>query len=54
LYLLVPARLAALDTLLGIAVVTAAILTLPHALLVSVALDSGNWRAGKNKPEVVG
>lgn len=54
LYLLVPARLAALDTLLGIAVVTAAILTLPHALLVSVALDSGNWRAGKNKSEVVG
>lgn len=53
-YLLVPAKLAALDTLLGIAVVTAAILTLPHALLVSVVLDAGNWRAGKNKPGVVG
>lgn len=50
LYLLLPAKLAAPDTLLGIAVLTAAILTLPHALLVSVALDSGNWRAGQNKP----
>ena len=47
LYLLVPARLAALDTLLGVAVLTAAILTLPHALLVSVALDAGNWRRAK-------
>ncbi|AMR27913.1 hypothetical protein A0257_12995 [Hymenobacter psoromatis] len=54
LYLLVPARLAARDTLLGIAVLTAAILTLPHALLVSVALDAGNWRAGKNKPKIGG
>ncbi|TDN36586.1 Brp/Blh family beta-carotene 15,15'-dioxygenase [Hymenobacter sp. UV11] len=54
LYLLVPAKLAALDTLLGIAVITAAILTLPHALLVSVVLDSGNWRAAKNKPGVIG
>lgn len=54
LYLLLPARLAAPDTLLGIAVVTAAILTLPHALLVSVALDSDKWRVGKNKPGVVG
>nr|WP_262903485.1 Brp/Blh family beta-carotene 15,15'-dioxygenase [Hymenobacter psoromatis] len=50
LYLLVPAKLAALDTLLGIVVITAAILTLPHALLVSIALDSANWRAGKDKP----
>ncbi|QKG57692.1 beta-carotene 15,15'-dioxygenase, Brp/Blh family [Hymenobacter sp. BRD128] len=50
LYLLLPTRLAALDTLLGIAVVTAAILTLPHALLVSVALDAGKWRAAKNRP----
>lgn len=54
LYLLVPARLAALDTLLGIAVLTAALLTLPHALLVSLALDAGNWRAGKRKPQAVG
>jgi Brp/Blh family beta-carotene 15,15'-monooxygenase len=40
LYWLLPARLAAGDALLGIVVVTAAILTLPHALLVSLALDS--------------
>ena len=49
LYLLLPARLAALDTLLGVAVLTAAVLTLPHALLVSVALDAGNWRTEKNE-----
>jgi Brp/Blh family beta-carotene 15,15'-monooxygenase len=49
LYVLVPPKLAALDTLLGIAVMTAAILTLPHALLVSVVLDSAVWRAGKSK-----
>ncbi|RZK24788.1 MAG: hypothetical protein EOO56_00055 [Hymenobacter sp.] len=44
LYLLLPARLAAGDTLLGIAVITAAILTLPHALLVSLVLDSAKWQ----------
>lgn len=44
LYVLLPARLAAGDALLGIAVVTAAILTLPHALLVSLALDSAKWQ----------
>ena len=54
LYLCWPASPAALDTLLGIAVLTAAILTLPHALLVNVALDSGNWHTGKNRPEKLG
>jgi Brp/Blh family beta-carotene 15,15'-monooxygenase len=43
LYFLLPPKLVILDTLLGIAVMTAAILTLPHALLVSVALDSPVW-----------
>ena len=54
LYLLLPPKLAALDTLLGIAVLTAALLTLPHALLVSVALDSHVWRAGNTKLAVAG
>jgi Brp/Blh family beta-carotene 15,15'-monooxygenase len=47
LYFLLPLKVATLDTLLGIAVMTAAILTLPHALLVSVALDSPVWRIKK-------
>jgi Brp/Blh family beta-carotene 15,15'-monooxygenase len=44
LYGLLPARLAAGDALLGIAVGTAAILTLPHALLVSLVLDAAKWQ----------
>jgi Brp/Blh family beta-carotene 15,15'-monooxygenase len=44
LYLLLPARLVGGNNLLAIAVVTAALLTLPHALLVSLALDAVNWR----------
>jgi len=54
LYALLPAKLATLDTLLGLAVMTAAILTLPHALLVSVALDSPAWRTEKTKPAAAG
>jgi len=54
LYMVLPPKLAALDTLLGIAVMTAAILTLPHALLVSVVLDSPVWRAGENKLKIAG
>jgi Brp/Blh family beta-carotene 15,15'-monooxygenase len=46
-YMLLPPKAAALDTVLGVAVITAAILTLPHALLVSVALDLKVWRARK-------
>lgn len=49
LYLLLPARLVASDTLLGIAVATAALLTLPHALLVSLALDAPKWQTYSGK-----
>jgi Brp/Blh family beta-carotene 15,15'-monooxygenase len=45
LYLLLPTRLVGGNNLLGIAVVTAALLTLPHALLVSLTLDAVNWRS---------
>lgn len=48
-YLLWPARLAAADAWLGVAVVAAAVLTLPHALLVSVVLDAANWRTPQPK-----
>lgn len=51
LYWLVPPQLAALDKLLRIAVLTAAVLTLPHALLVSVALDSAVWRGKPARPK---
>ena len=54
IYMLLPPKLAALDTLLGIAVMTAAILTLPHALLVSLVLDSPVWRAAKSKLIIAG
>jgi Brp/Blh family beta-carotene 15,15'-monooxygenase len=46
LYLVLPARLVGGHNLLGLAVVTAALLTLPHALVVSLALDAANWRVG--------
>jgi Brp/Blh family beta-carotene 15,15'-monooxygenase len=51
LYIFLPPKPATVDTMLGMAVIMAAILTLPHALLVSVALDSPVWRIGKNKLE---
>ena len=44
-YLFLPARLANRDTWLSLALIAAAVLTLPHALLVSVVMDAANWRA---------
>ena len=52
-YLALPAQPATADTLLGVAVVAAAVLTLPHALLVSVALDADKWWR-KAKPAATG
>lgn len=45
LYFLLPApQRAKPDTWLGLALAVAAMLTLPHALLVSVVMDAANWR----------
>ena len=45
LYLLLPTRQrVGEDAWLSVALVAAAVLTLPHALLVSVVLDAANWR----------
>lgn len=44
-YLLLPARQwASQEAWLSLALIAAAVLTLPHALLVSVVMDAANWR----------
>lgn len=46
LYGLAWARAASGPTLIGLALLAASVVTLPHALLVTLGLDAGRWRQG--------